>query len=108
MYVLITVINPYRFAMAMKVYCMHASMYGWCHKNIDESIATSGKHGLSDIVIFSSMIGIKLHWHLITRAVVSLSYYNIIIGLPLLQALNYIKIDHKNLTYSATAGDELW
>lgn len=55
--------------------CM-ANMYH--ETEVDESIVSSGKHGLSDVAIVSIVQALKYTETLITRAVVSPSYFNIL------------------------------
>lgn len=72
-------IKPYKCVMILNVWSMRAGVYGWCHGNLEESIEISDKDGPCDIAIkFWSWLALKYIDTLITKAVVSPNYYNIL------------------------------
>lgn len=61
------------------------------HRNFHVLIASSGKHGLGNIVVVSIMTGVKLHR--LNHKSCSLTQLLCNIGLALSKALNYNEID---------------
>lgn len=56
--------------------CRHASVYGWCHRNFSKSITSAVNTNSAILRQFRLWLALNCIDTTITRAVVSLSYYN--------------------------------